>query len=119
MLSSVLWPCLACAPDDILERGQLFGAHWTAGMQRAGADTDFRAHAELTAICELSGGVPQHDGAVDAVHESFGGVCIFRHDTVSVMGAIALNMLDRSFQAIDHAHGDDGVKIFSLPVFFR
>src|SRR5215475_12821975 len=64
---------LPVAADDIFEGGELLGAHRTARMHLAGADTDLRAHAELTTVRELRGGIPQHDGAVDAVHEGLGG----------------------------------------------
>src|SRR6185503_12052932 len=74
------WTCLAAAAHHIFEGGELFGAYRTAGMHLAGADADFRAHAEFSAICELGGGVPQHDGAVQAAQEGFGGGGVFRHD---------------------------------------
>src|SRR5688572_8347604 len=60
---------LSVAAHDIFEGGELFGADRSARMHLAGADANLGAHAELAAIGELGGGVPQHNGAVDTVHE--------------------------------------------------
>src|SRR6476661_2804588 len=105
------WTCLPVAAHHIFEGGELFGPDRAAGMHLAGADADFRTHAELAAIGELGGGVPQHDGAVDAVHEGLGGAGVLCHDGVGMVRAIVFDMADGLFQPLHHAHRDDGVEI--------
>src|SRR3954471_24471481 len=75
-----LRPGLAGAADDIFENGELFDADGTARVQLAGADADFRAHAEFTAIGELRRGIVHHNGRVERREESLRSTRVFRND---------------------------------------
>ena len=72
-------------------------------MKLIGADADFRAHAELTAIGELGRGVVQHDRAVHAAQEPLGRPGIGRDDAVRVLRPVAFDMRDRRIHAVDDA----------------
>src|SRR5476651_1904953 len=92
-----LWrsrPRLPGAVDAVFETGQLFGADRAAGVEFAGGDADFRAEAEFAAVGELGRRVMQHDRRIDLVEELAGGACIFRHDRISVMRTVVVNMRD-------------------------
>src|SRR4051812_17251183 len=85
-------------------------------MQLAGGNADFGAHAELAAVGELGGGVPQHDAAVHVVEEGLRRGGILGHDAVGVVRAVAVDVVDRGGRAVHHANGNDRIQIFSVPV---
>ena len=41
------------------------------------------------------------------------------HDRVGVRRAVFGDVLDRAGDAVDDAHGHDGVEIFGVPIVFR
>jgi hypothetical protein len=57
-----LRPRLPSAAHHVFEDGELFGADGAAGVEAAGGDADFGAHAEFAAVCKLCRGVAHHDG---------------------------------------------------------
>src|SRR5690606_40086100 len=92
---------LPVAAHAIFERGQLLDADRPTRMHLAGGNADFRSHAELTAIGKLRGGIVQENGRVDLVEEPRNRFRIFRHDGFGMMRRIAVDMVNRTRNAID------------------
>ncbi len=87
-------------------------------MESIGRNADLRAHAELTAVGELGGGIVQHDGAVDPRQEAGGRGGIAGHDGFGVRRTVARDMRDGLIDTVDHAHRDDRIQILGVPVLF-
>src|ERR1700730_13192955 len=107
---------LSAAPHQILVTGQLLDAHRTTRVEFVGADADFRAHPEFTAVGELRGRIVQHDGAVDPRENALGGFRVAGHDAVGVRRAILVNVSDGRVHSVDHPDRDDGVEILRVPI---
>src|SRR5580700_4047358 len=111
-------PRLSAAADAVLETGELFDADGAARMQPAGGDADLGAEAELAAVGKLRRRVVQHDRRIHFAQEFFRRGFVLGDDRVGVMRAVALDMVYRRIDAIDHTCGDDGVEIFGAPIGF-
>ena len=88
-----------------------------AGMHPAGGDADLRAEAELAAVGELGRGVVQHD-APNRPRSKKRSAAAASSVTMPRCGASRMRSMwaMRLVDAVDHAHGDDGVEIFGAPV---
>src|SRR5689334_3596954 len=80
-----LRPDLTIASDHIFECRELLDTDGAAGVQFAGADADFSAHAELRAVGELRRGIPQHDGRVEAREKALRRRSVLGDDALGVV----------------------------------
>src|SRR6478735_12073969 len=109
-------PDLTRTADNVLVGRQLLEAHGAAGVELVGADADLGAEAELVAVVEARRGVPEHDGAVDAVEEFLRDGGVLRHDRVRVVRAMGLDVLDGGIDPVDDPHREDEVEEFGAVV---
>src|SRR5262245_20897440 len=109
-------PDLSRAADAIFETGELLDADRPARVEAAGSNADLCTEAELAAVGELGRGVVQHDRRIDLAQKALGGSRFRGDDRIGVVGAIALDVVDRAADAVDHLGGDDGVEILRRPV---
>src|SRR6516165_8225181 len=115
---AVSWSCLSVSAYAVVEAGQLFDSDRSSRMQPPGGNADFRTEAELAAVRELRRSIMQHDRGVHFAQEFFCRFAVFGHDRIGVMRTIAFNVGNGGVDAVDHAGGQNGVKIFSAPIFF-
>ena len=63
-------------------------------------------------------GIMQHDRRIDLAQEFRRCGLVLGDDRVGVTRTVTLDMRDRRIDAVDHPGGDDGVKIFGVPIGF-
>ena len=68
------------------------------------------------AVREAGGGVDHGGGAVDAVHESLLHLGGLGQHGVGVAGAVAVDVIHGAGDAVHHAHGEDEIEVFLVPV---
>ena len=95
-------PDLTASADAVFESGELVDADRPACVQPSGGDADLGAEAEFAAVGELGRGVVQHDRRIHLAQEPRSRRRVVGHDGVSVVGAVALDMLDGRGNAIHH-----------------
>src|SRR5699024_7297691 len=81
-----------------------------------GGDADFGAEAIFEAVGKAGGGVDHHRAGVDLTQEAAAAGVVLGDDGVSVLRAVAADVLDRRIDAVDHADGEDRRQVFGLPV---
>ncbi len=85
-------------------------------MQPPGGDADLGAEPEFAAIGELGRGVDHHDRAVDFGEEALGGGGVAGDDRIGVVRGMALDMVERRVEPVDHRDRQHRVEIFGVPV---
>ncbi len=84
-------------------------------MQPVGGDADLGAHAVHRAVGEAGGRVHVDGGRVDLAREALGGGRVLGHDCLGVPGAVAVDVLKRLIEVVDHPQGDLHVEELGRP----
>src|SRR6186713_1775832 len=112
-----LCPDLAFAVDDPFARGQSFEPDRPARVQLVGRDADFGAQPVFVAVGKARRRIYYHRARIDFAQEPVRALLIFGDDRVSVLRAVARDVLNRLLEIVDHAHGQDRREILGVPVF--
>jgi len=81
-----------------------------------GAYSHLGAESENPSVSEARGRVDVDRRGVHKRGKCLGVCVILRHDSLAVLGSIAVDMLHRGLQAVHYLDGQDEVVKFSLPV---
>src|SRR5580693_9214650 len=79
---------LAVSSDRVAVDGQLLQSDRASRVNTSGGDADLRAEAELAAITELRGRIPERDRAVDTCQEPLRDGGILGDDRIGVRAAM-------------------------------
>ena len=110
---------VSVAKADPFVSRQFAQPHRATSVEFLRADADFSAQAKLVAIRPARGGVDIDGSGIHPFAELFGGVQTFCHDGFAVFGAVMVDVLNGFIQIIHDLHGEDKVKEFGCPIFFR
>ena len=87
-------------PDpDPLVGGQLVKPHWPARMEFLRAYSHFRPEAKLPAVREAGARVDVNSSGIDSVDKALCVDAVVGQNTVRMVGAVFVNMVDRFVQA--------------------
>ena len=87
-------------------------------MQFLGGNADFRAESEFAAVGKAGACVVIDHRGIHFGEEFFRRRFVFGDDALAVAGGIAVNVVNRFFQAVHDMHRKDIVKIFGRVIFF-
>src|SRR6266478_6276514 len=87
-------PHLAIANPNPFVTGQLLQTHRSARPNFIGADADFCAHTELSAVGKPRRGIPINRGRIDFIQKFFRMGIIASDDAVGMSRTIMVDMID-------------------------
>src|SRR5688500_12771851 len=93
--------------DDPLVGGEVARAHGAAGVELVGADADFGAQSVLASVGESCARIDHHAGGIDALDELVDVARRGAEDRVGVVGAVAVDVIDRFVYRADDFHAYD------------
>ena len=79
-------------------------------MQLARRNPDFRAHAKLTTICKLRGGIAHQNRAIELMEKAVRNGIVFRQNGVGVVASETPDMSNRGVHTVDNLGRDDRIK---------
>ena len=98
---------MAGAFDHVLVRCQLRSTDRAAGVHPPGRNTNLCAHAKLTTIGKLGGGVVDDDGGVNLSLEPRCGVGIGGDDRFGVVRSVCVHVRNRLIKIINDPNSQD------------
>jgi len=86
-------------------------------VKLVGADANFRTKAKFGTIRESRRCVPVNCGGIDLVQEFLSTRGVAGDDNIAMMRATFFDVLNRFFDVVHSAGGEDEIEIFRGPVF--